>query len=157
MDATLLEIDRKIRSVEAALEKKVQAIPEYAFLRELKALREKHVQHLDELKRLLGDRGSETFSIISTCYEIIGDNGKPLQLDSLLRELEKRGIAISGNNPRNDLASMLSSAKEAVHYIRGEGWWLTDGNSEPRQKEKDLPEKRGPLYVGVEGHPSLRA
>ena len=50
MDQTLVEIDRKIRGLEAEL----SMVPLYKRLRELTDLRAKHVQHVDEVKRLLG-------------------------------------------------------------------------------------------------------
>lgn len=157
MDATLFEIDRKIRSVEAALEEKVQALPEYTLLRELKTLREKHVHHIEELQRFLGDEYSNSVPLIAACREIINGHSKPLQVDTLLRELEKRGIVVGGTNPRTDLAAKLSSAREVVYYIRGEGWWLTARSAELPQREKDFSEMRSPLTMGVEVSPSLRA
>ena len=133
MDQTLSEIDRKIRSLEAEL----SMSPLYQRFRELKDLRDKLAQNLDEAKKLLGgepsprrepnvapvpakprrsirkrrlrpSRTSPTAVIVGVSRRIIGQYGKPMPLGTLYEELQKSGIVIGGSDPKANLSTKLS-------------------------------------------------
>jgi len=161
MDQTLSEIDRKIESLEAEL----SMSPLYQRLRELKDLRNKLAQNLDEAKKLLGgetsprrepdivqvparprrsirkrrlkpSRTSPTAVIVGVSRRIIGQYGKPMPLGQLYEELQKSGIVIGGNDPKANLSTKLSSAKEQLYNEKNLGWWLTERRSEVSTKQE---------------------
>jgi hypothetical protein len=163
MDQTLAEIDRKIRGLEAEL----SMFPQYKRLRELSDLKVKHVQHLDEVKRLLGDnpppgtrpapsaavrhrkinrkkgvrssiKTSPTALIIGMTERILDKNGKPMQLGALFEELNQSGITIGGEDPRANLSTKLSGAKDRIYNAKPHGWWLTARKSELLEKHEGL-------------------
>ena len=163
MDQTLSEIDRKIGSLEAEL----SMSPLYQRLRELKDLRDKLAQNLDEAKKLLGgepsprresdvipapakprrsirkrrlrpSRTSPTAVIVGVSCRIIGQYGKPMPLGQLYDELQKSGIVIGGTDPKANLSTKLSSAKDKLYNEKNLGWWLTARRSEVSKKQESL-------------------
>jgi len=162
MDQTLSEIDHKIESLEAEL----SMSPLYQRLRELKDIRDKLAQNLDEAKKLLGgetsprrepdtvpvpaknrrsirkrrlkSRTSPTAVIVGVTCRILGQHGKPMPLGQLYDELQKSGIEIGGTDPKANLSTKLSSAKGKLYNEKNLGWWLTSRRSEVTQKQESL-------------------
>ncbi len=163
MDQTLAQIDRKIRNIETEL----TAVPLYQCLRELKDLRDRFAQTLGETKRLLGgvttpgreldidsipakphnpirkrrlkaSRTSPTAVIVGVSCRILGQYGKPMPLSQLYDELQRSGIAIGGNDPKANLSTKLSSAKDKLYNEKGLGWWLIARKLEVPKKQESL-------------------
>lgn len=153
MDPLGDEIDARIRALEAEIEN----LPLSKLLSSLRLVRERHLQNLEELRRLRQEvsphlkvpaaqyaaqkpgitapkRASPKAAIVATCLKIIGEYGKPIPLNVLAEELKKRGITIGGTNERTNLASKLSTATE-VSFLKGQGWWL------PGRSWEDLADK----------------
>ncbi len=56
--------------------------------------------------------------------DILNDNRKPTPFSELYDALIRRGIVISGKDPRANLSQKLSSSDEFMGR-RGVGWWFT--------------------------------
>ena len=81
---------------------------------------------------------SPTAVIVGVSCRIIGQYGKPMQLAQLYDELQKSGIVIGGLDPKANLSTKLSSAKDQVYNEKHLGWWLTARKSELLTKQESL-------------------
>jgi hypothetical protein len=170
MDATLAQIEQKLRS----LEQELDAFPEFRQWRELAAFKAKHLEYIQEKQRLLGgdelpggetvtssiqavrdtkeegvptNKTTPTVLIIQNTRKIIEEVGKPVPISAIYNELVKRGIEIGGENPRANLSAKLSNAKKELYNAKPLGWWLPERASE-------LSEKHEGLLNGAVGRPS---
>jgi hypothetical protein len=159
MDATLAQIEEKLRALQAKLE----AMPEFQQWQELAAFKAKHLDYIKERQRLLGgeelpsgetgtssihaadetkeqgvSKTTPTVLIIQTTRKIIESVGRPVPISVIYNELVERGIEIGGENPRANLSAKLSNAKKHLYNAKPLGWWLPERASELSQKYEGL-------------------
>jgi hypothetical protein len=164
MKISLDDLDQKISDLEVEL----FGLPQYKKLQALKEFRVRHIQHLEEMQKLFGadncstsegeatkttppvksrklhrrrrmkSRTSPTELIISASCIVLEEHGKPMPLGMILRALEKRRIVVGGTDPKANLSTKLSSAKDRLYNEKNHGWWLIARRSEMSEKQGSL-------------------
>jgi hypothetical protein len=154
MELSLKDLDQMISDLEARLQ-------------ELRDFRTRYVQTL-EMKRLIGSetqsdptreasiktpsvqsrklhrrrkmksRACPTELIITASCIVLEQHGKPMPLAPLHEALEKRGIVVGGSDPKANLSTKLSSAKDRLYNEKNHGWWLIARRSEYSEKQESL-------------------
>ncbi len=156
MDVIVIEIDREIQN----LEKELLSNPHFVRWRALADLKKKHIQHLKEVRALLGSqqaqdenpanpaevradddtqetnevtmqiKTSPTELIIEHARKVIRDHGAPMPFGKLYDAIVKCGFVIGGNDPRCNLSAKLSNAKDRIYNAKPYGWWLPERKQE---------------------------
>ena len=79
---------------------------------------------------------SPTELIVSASCIVLEEHGRPMSLTALYDALEQRRIMVGGSDPKANLSTKLSSAKDRLYNEKSLGWWLVARRSEFSEKQE---------------------
>ena len=83
-------------------------------------------------------RGSRTRDIVDFVVRILGEKGKPAEIQELLELVEKAGFVVSGGDKQRSYLAAYLSRDDRIIHTRGAGWELRNLDVAQRAFEENV-------------------